>query len=423
MNCALQGDSLLYGNVLFRVIYDGLGQFFPQWLCWLDFFIAGFAIMFILVNGILLGSAFYTWAERRILGRFHNRVGPNRWGPFGLLQPIADLVKLIAKEDIVPSVADRIVFTAVPILMVMPLILVLAVVPFAKNTYLADLNVAVLYIVAVPAITTLAIFMAGWGSGNRFATFGAMRGVAMLISYEVPTILALAGVVLIAGSMSMTAIINAQAIPFLLVQPLGALLFLVGISAEINRTPFDVVEAESELVGGYHTEFSGVRFALIGLAEFGAVLTASAIMATLFLGGWSGPFLSGQLGALWFLLKVAFFAFIFIWIRASFPRLRIDQIMAFAWKFMFPMALLNLVVTAVEVYIFKDDTTGAISTGELWAMAGINLTIGVIAVLLAGHIIKESIRPPRVTMAAPLTPVSSMTWTEPQSGGVTQEVG
>ncbi len=423
MSCALQEGSLLHSNVLFRVIYDGLGQFLPHWLCWLDFFIAGFTIMFILVNGILLGAAFYTWAERRLLGRFHNRIGPNRWGPFGLLQPIADLLKLLTKEDIIPSVADRIVFTAVPILMVMPLILVLAVVPFAKNTYLADLNIAVLYIIAVPSITTLAIFMAGWSSGNRYALFGAMRGVAMLISYEVPTVLALVGVVLVTGSMSLVAIVNSQAIPFLLVQPLGAFLFLVGISAELNRTPFDIVEADSELVAGYHTEYSGIKFALIQLAEFGAVLTASGIMATLFLGGWSGPFLSGQLGALWFLLKVVLFAFIFIWIRATFPRLRIDQIMAFAWKFMFPVALLNLMITAVEVYVFRDDATGAISRGGLWAMAGINLLVAVVVVVLFGNMIKERVRPPRRIVATPLTRVTPLAHGEAEIPKAIQEVG
>ena len=423
MSCALQEGSLLHSNVLFRGIYDGLGQIFPHWLCWLDFFIAGFSIMFILVNGILLGTAFYTWAERRLLGRFHNRIGPNRWGPFGLLQPIADLLKLLIKEDIVPRVADRIVFTAVPILMVMPLILVLAVVPFAKNTYLADLNIAVLYIIAVPSITTIAIFMAGWASGNRYALFGAMRGVAMLISYEVPAVLALVGVVLIAGSMSMTDIVNGQSIPFLLVQPLGAFLFLVGISAELNRTPFDIVEAESELVAGFHTEYGGIKFALIQLAEFGAVLTTSGIMATLFLGGWSGPFLSGQLGALWFLLKVLFFVFLFVWIRATFPRLRIDQIMAFAWKFMFPLALLNVLVTAVEVYFFRDDVTGTISRGGLWAMAGINLAIGVAVVVLFGNMIKEKVRPPRKTVATPLTRITPLAREELESPRATQEAG
>ena len=289
MNCQIEAGSLLYNSVLFRHIYNGIGQFFPEQICWLDYFISGFIIMFILVNGVLLGAAIYIWAERRILGRFQNRVGPNRWGPFGLLQPIADLVKLITKEDLIPSSADRLAFTLVPIIMVMPLILMLAVIPFARNTSLADLNIGVLYIIAITSVTTLGIFMAGWSSGNRFAMFGAMRGVAMLISYEVPTVLSLVGVVLLAGSMQMTEVVNAQTLPFILVQPLGMVVFLLGISAELNRTPFDIVEAESELTAGYHTEYSGTKFLLIQAAEFGGVIAASGVMATLFLGGWSGP--------------------------------------------------------------------------------------------------------------------------------------
>ena len=392
MNCHIGPDGLLYDSVLFRHIYNTLGEVLPAKLCALDYFISGFIIMFILVNGVLLGAAVFVWAERRILGRFHNRVGPNRWGPFGLLQPIADLVKLLSKEDLIPRGADRLAFTLVPIVMVMPLILVMAVVPFAKNTFLADLNIGVLYIVAVTSVSTLGIFMAGWASGNRYALFGAMRGVAMLISYEIPLVLSLVGVVLIAGSMRLTDVVNAQTLPFILVQPLGIFVFLLGISAELNRTPFDIVEAESELTAGYHTEYSGTKFALIQAAEFGGVLAASAVMATLFLGGWSGPFLSGQLGALWFLLKVAFFAFMFIWVRATFPRLRIDQIMAFAWKFLFPLSLINLFATTLEVFFLRDDA-GAISRADLAIMMAINLALAVAAIALFGNLIRQRVRP------------------------------
>ena len=178
----------------------------------------------------------------------------------------------------------------------------------------------------------------------------------MLISYEIPTVLSLVGIVMLAGSMSLVDVVNAQLLPFILVQPLGILVFMLGISAELNRTPFDIVEAESELVAGYHTEYSGIKFALVQMAEFGGVIAASAVASTLFLGGWSGPFLSGQLGALWFLLKLGFFVFLFIWIRGTFPRLRIDQIMAFAWKFLFPMSLINIVVTTLEVFWLRDET-------------------------------------------------------------------
>ena len=420
MSCQIEPGSLLYDSVLFRHIYNGIGDVFPNSLCWLDYFISGFVIMFILVNGILLGAALFVWAERRILGRFHNRLGPNRWGPFGLLQPIADLVKLLSKEDLMPREADKLAFTLVPIVMVMPLILILAVIPFARNTFLADLNIAVLYIIAVTSVSTLGIFMAGWSSGNRYAMFGAMRGVAMLISYEIPVVLSLVGVVLIAGSMRMTDVVNAQTVPFLLVQPLGLFVFLTGISAELNRTPFDIVEAESELVAGYHTEYSGIKFALIQMAEFGGVLAASAVIATLFLGGWSGPFLSGQLGALWFLLKVAFITFLFIWIRATFPRLRIDQIMAFAWKFLLPLSLINLFATTIEVYFLSGDD-GAISRGDLGIMAGINIALALAAISLFGRAIREKVRPPvRTAEVVPLGGWASATSTQIASAGPTE---
>ena len=405
MSCQIE-SGLLYDNVLFRHIYNGIGEVLPHQLCALDYFISGFIIMFILVNGVLLGAAIFIWAERRILGRFQNRLGPNRWGPFGLLQPIADLVKLISKEDLIPAGADRLAFTLVPILMVMPLILVVAVVPFAKNTFLVDLNVGVLYVVAVTSISTLAIFMAGWASGNRYALFGAMRGVAMLISYEIPVVLSLVGVVLLTGSMRMTDVVNAQTLPFLLVQPLGILVFFLGISAELNRTPFDITEAESELTAGYHTEYSGTKFLLIQAGEFGGVVAASGIMATLFLGGWSGPFLSGQLGALWFLLKVGAFVFLFIWIRATFPRLRIDQIMAFTWKFLFPLSLINLFATTIEVYLLRGDG-GAITRGDLAIMTVINFAVAVGAIALFGNVIKERVRPPVRTAAVVATPRAS----------------
>ena len=406
MNCAIEPGSILYDSVLFRHIYNLLGEVLPHQLCALDYFLSGFIIMFILVNSVLLGAAVFVWAERRILGRFHNRLGPNRWGPFGLLQPIADLVKLITKEDLIPRGADRLAFTLVPIVMVMPLILMMAVVPIAKNTFLADLNIGVLYILAVTSVTTLGIFMAGWASGNRYALFGSMRGVAMLISYEIPTVLSVVGIVLLAGSMRLTDVVNAQTVPFILVQPLGFLVFLLGISAELNRTPFDVVEAESELIAGYHTEYSGTKFALIQAAELGGVLAASAVMASFFLGGWSGPFLSGQLGALWILLKICFFTFLFIWIRATFPRLRIDQIMAFAWKFLFPLSLINLFSTTILGYFLRDDVTGEMTRGDLGIMTGINMMLAVAAIAVFGQAIKERVRPP-VRTAETVTPAAS----------------
>ncbi|MDP3064898.1 MAG: NADH-quinone oxidoreductase subunit NuoH, partial [Chloroflexota bacterium] len=361
----------LLENYLFRNVYCPLAAnqgnkavcgwhgngLLPAGWEWLAYFLAGFTIIFMLVNAVLMLGMVYTWTERRVLGRFQSRLGPNRWGPWGLLTPVADAIKLLLKEDIVPRAADRLLFNLAPVLMVVPVFLTLAVVPFAHNTFLADLNIGVLFVPAVGAMTTLAIFTAGWSSSTRYALFGAMRGVAQLISYEIPVVLALAGVVLLAGSMSLTRVVDAQGVPFLLVQPLGAFIFLVGTSAELNRTPFDIVEAESEIIAGYHIEYSGMKWGLFQLAEFAAVLVASALLATFYLGGWSGPFASGQLGLFWFMAKVALFTFLFIWIRATLPRLRVDQIMAFAWKFLFPMSLVNVFAGAVEVYLLRDPST------------------------------------------------------------------
>ncbi len=390
--CQLADGSLLNDNVIFRGIYNGFGQVLPEWLCWLAFVVAGLVIMLILTNAVLLGAAIFVWSERRLIARMQNRVGPNRWGPFGLFTPIADLLKLLFKEDLVPREADRIAFTLVPIVMLAPVILMLAVVPFAQGTVLADINVGVLFVVGITAISGLGIFMAGWASGNRYALFGAMRGVAILISYEVPTVLALVGIVLAAGSMRMTDVVEAQTIPFLVVQPLAAFIFLVGVSAELNRTPFDVLEAESELIAGYHIEYSGAKFALIQAAEYGAVLAASALLATFFLAGWVGPFLSGPLGPVWFLLKVAFFAMMFIWARATFPRLRVDQIMSFAWKFLFPLSIVNLFAVALEVY-FLGDVQSGLTQADLGIMTAINLGLTVIAVVAYGRLFRGKMRP------------------------------
>ncbi|NQW23457.1 MAG: NADH-quinone oxidoreductase subunit NuoH [SAR202 cluster bacterium] len=400
MNCVLGPDNILYDTLLFRVIYDFVGQLLP---CGLAYVASGFAIMFLLANGVLLGAGGFSWAERRLIGRFHNRVGPNRWGPFGTLQPMADLFKLLFKEDLTPRGADRIVFMIVPVAMVAPVILMMAVVPFAKDTALANLNVGVLYVLAVTSITSIAIFMAGWSSNNLYAMFGASRGVAVLISYEVPVVMSLLGVVLVAGSMSMADVVSAQTVPFLLVQPLAFFVFFAGTSAELNRTPFDLAEAESEIIAGYHIEYSGVKFALIQAAEFGAVLTSSAVMVTLFLSGWSGP-ASSYLGWAWFLMKIGVLAFVFSWIRATFPRLRIDQLLAFAWKFLLPLSIINLFATALEVYFLRDGA-GILEATDLWIMAGINFGVAIGCLLIFGTLIQDKVRPVRpvsgVTIAAP----------------------
>ena len=387
MNCQLASDNILYSNGLYRLVYDLAGHVLP---CWLSYMVAGLVIVFILVNAVLLGAAVITWGERRLLGRFQNRVGPNRWGPFGLFQPLADLLKLLTKEDLMPSGADRLVFPLVPILMVAPLLLMTAVIPFAQNTALASLNVGVLYILAVSSVTSVAIFMAGWSSNNRYAMFGAARAVAVLISYEVPVVLSLLGVVMVAASMSLGSIVGAQALPFILVQPLAFFVFLAGMSAELNRSPFDVAEAESEIIAGYHTEYSGVKFALIQAAEFGGVGVVAAITATLFLGGWSGP-LSEYLGWLWFLLKTGIVVFLFVWFRATYPRLRIDQIMAFSWKFLLPLSLINLFAVTLEVFLLRGDN-GTLTVGDLGLMAVINLAVAAVSVFVFGNLIRDKVK-------------------------------
>ena len=402
MNCVLGSDNILNDTVLYRVIYEAVGNVLP---CGLSYVVAGLAMMMILVNGVLVGAGLFSGVERRLIGRFHNRIGPNRWGPFGLLQPMADLVKLLTKEDLTPKSADRLLFAIVPVAMLAPVILTMAVVPFAKDTALANLNVGVLYILAVTSITSVAIFMAGWASDNRYAMFGASRGVAVLISYEVPVVMSLLGVVLLAGSMSLDDVVSAQNVPFLLVQPMAFFVFLAGISAELNRTPFDLAEAESELIAGFHTEYSGVKFALIQAAEFGAVLTSSAVIVTLFLSGWSGPF-SEYFGWAWFLLKIGVLAFMFSWVRATLPRLRIDQLLAFAWKFLLPLSIINLFATALEVYFLRDDA-GTLATSDLWVMAGINFGVAFACLIIFGTLIKEKVRPARLITGDTLSAVEA----------------
>ncbi len=392
----LNPDGALGGNPLFNLLYSALAHILP---CWVSFLVAGLVIMLILINAVLLGAAIVSWGERRLLGRFQNRIGPNRWGPFGALQPIADLAKLITKEDIIPYGADRLAFTAVPVIMVAAALLATAVLPFAKDVALVDLNVGVLFVLAVSSLTSIAVFTAGWASNNRYALFGAGRAVAVLLSYEIPVVLSLLGVVLVAGSMSLGDIVTAQAVPFFLVQPLAFFVFVAGMSAELNRTPFDVAEAESEIIAGYHTEYSGIKFALIQAAEFGGVLVVSGLIATLFLAGWAGP-VADWLGWLWFLIKTFIGIFVFVWIRSTYPRLRLDQIMSVCWKFLMPLSMINLAAVVLEVFFLRD-ANGVLTTADLWIMAVINIVLATVSIAFFGRLIREKVR-----TGLPVTPVS-----------------
>ena len=309
------------------------------WWHWLVFTVGIIAFVLIMVMGAI-------WIERRGMARMQSRLGPNRAGPFGLLQPVADALKVMLKENIVPDSADKLVHWLAPVVAFAPAMMIFAVVPFQNGALLADLNIGILYVVAISSVSTVGVFMAGWGSSNKYSLLGAMRNVAAVVSYEMPLVLAVLGVVLVAGSLSMNQIVVAQDIPFILLQPLGFFIFFVAGCAEINRSPFDLMEADSELVAGFHTEYSGMKFAMFYLAEYAEALAISTIIATLFLGGWRGPLLPPWL---WLVIKVFFVFFLMVWTRTTLPRIRIDQLMGLAWKFLFPLALINLIITAIEV--------------------------------------------------------------------------
>ena len=340
------------------------------WWHWLLFTV----VIIVFVLALVMG---FIWLERRGMGRMQARLGPNRAGPFGLLQPVADALKVLIKEDIIPTKADKLVHWLAPVVAFAPVLLIFAVVPFQDGALLADLNIGILYVVAISSVATLGIFMAGWGSSNKYSLLGAMREVASVVSYEIPVVLAIVGVVLVAGSLSLNQIVLAQDIPFILLQPLGFLLFFIGGCAEINRSPFDLMEADSELVAGFHTEYSGMKFAMFYLTEYAEALVISALITTLFLGGWRGPVLPPWL---WFIIKVIAVFFVMVWTRTTLPRVRIDQLMALAWKLLFPLALINLFITGIEVLTWP--------TALPWVMIFVNLAIMAVLVLLWSRFFK-----------------------------------
>ncbi|HYG35722.1 MAG TPA: NADH-quinone oxidoreductase subunit NuoH [Clostridia bacterium] len=299
-----------------------------------------------------------TILERKGLGRIQNRYGPNRVGPFGFLQPLADGVKSMTKEDVVPRTADRVVHFLAPLVLVGPVFLALAVLPMGRNMVAVDLDAGVLFFFAVGAATELSVFMAGWSSRNKYSVLGAMRAIAQMISYEVPLILSAITVIMMAGSLSTTAIVSSQAgysgwLPnWYVLTPwgfAGFILFMIAAAAESNRSPFDLPEGESEIIAGYYIEYSGFKFALFFLGEYIGMFAVSGLGITLFLGGWHAPlpFLEFIPSYLWFFGKLLLLICLFIWVRGTLPRLRMDQLMNFAWKFMLPMALINILVTGV----------------------------------------------------------------------------
>ena len=314
----------------------------------------------------VIGFAYTTYYERRAIARIQTRIGPNRAGPAGLLQPVADAIKLIFNEELIPAKADKFLFLLAPVLTVLPSLIIWAVIPWGTSItiagreiplYLADINVGALYLMAVASIAVYGIVIAGWSSNSKYPLLGSLRSTAQIISYELSLGLAFVGPILIANSMSMVSIVEKQQETawFVFLQPLGFVIFFLAVLAEINRAPFDMPEAEQELVGGYHTEYSGMKFALFFMAEYIKMIAVSAIAATLFLGGYSGPWVESipWLGPIYLLLKIIILLFVIIWIRATLPRFRYDRLMAFGWKIMLPLALINVFLTAVVIVLLQ----------------------------------------------------------------------
>ncbi len=327
-----------------------------------------FIVTFLIMIVLLLSMAYTTWYERKVLARFQDRLGPTRTGPAGLLQPLADAVKLMGKEDLVPAAADRYVFLFAPMITFTTALLSAAVIPWggtveifgrSVNLFPTDLNVGALFVLAASSVGVYGIILGGWASGNRYSLLGAIRSAAQVISYELILGFSLVGIFIITGTMSLTEIMFRQhdtfsigpfeiANWFVLSQPLAFVLFVIAAVAETNRAPFDLPEAESELVAGFMTEYSAMRFALYFLGEYISMIVISLFAATLFLGGTSGPGADTYwgLGILWLVFKVIAFLFFYIWLRATLPRFRFDQLMGLAWKVLLPLAILNIVITA-----------------------------------------------------------------------------
>jgi NADH-quinone oxidoreductase subunit H len=336
----------------------------------IDTFVIPLLKIIILLNMVLVAVTYMVLLERKVIAWVQVRLGPMRVGPHGVLQPIADAVKLLIKEDITPARADRWVFTLAPIIVLVPALIVFAVIPFGDEVtlfgrtitlYITDINVGLLYVVAVTSIGVYGIILGGWASNSKYPLLASLRASAQLVSYEVAIIMTLVSMAIMAGTLSMVGIVEAQrnaGVWFVFVQPVAFVIFFIGGLAETNRAPFDMPEAEQELTGGFHTEYSGMRFALFFLAEYANIIVISAVSTTLFLGGWLRPFPNVEALAfldvvpvwIWFLLKTFLFLYTFLWIRATFPRYRYDQLMRLGWKVLIPIALANLVVTgAVKV--------------------------------------------------------------------------
>jgi len=339
----------------------------------------------LVINGLIGGLIFallgvvmvlvLTYMERKVFSRLQDRIGPNRWGPFGVLQAVTDAIKMLIKEDIVPDEADRLLFNLAPVLMVIPAVMLYTVLPFGRGMQGSDLGVGALYVVAIGSLTSIAVMTAGWSSNNKYGLLGAFRVIAQLVSYEIPMVLAVASVVLVTGSMSLVDIVESQPIPNAILMPVAFLVYMAAGMAELGRSPFDLLEADSEIVAGYFIEYSGMKFALFFLAEYINMFAVAGLVTTLFLSGWKGPVLPTWL---WFFIKTFAVVFVFIWARGSWPRFRIDHMLNFAWKFLVPLALVNLMVVGLVDKLLTD--------AEMWvravALLGSNLVLVVVTLIV-----------------------------------------
>ncbi|MFD0695508.1 NADH-quinone oxidoreductase subunit NuoH [Paenibacillus sp. GCM10027628] len=321
-------------------------------LSWTNFFIFLFwgIVMLLLVLGFVTYAIYF---ERKVIGWMQLRIGPNRTGPLGLLQSVADVTKLLIKEDTIPKKAERELFILAPVITFIPSFTIIATIPFSDKLFNANLNIGLLYYVALTGISTIGIILGGWASNNKYALLGGMRSAAQMISYEVPLVISVIGVIMMTGSLNLHTIVDHQTGGFwhwnFIPQILGFIIFVIAGVSELNRTPFDLPEAESELVAGYHVEYSGFRFAFFMLAEYVYVFVIASLTSLIFLGGWHAPFpfLDFIPGVIWFLLKFSLIVFFLFWLRATLPRVRVDQLMGFGWKVLLPLALVNMLVTAI----------------------------------------------------------------------------
>lgn len=368
-----------------------------DWTIWLEWVIKGLVLCLVLLTGF----AYLTYYERRALARIQNRIGPNRAGPFGLLQPIADAVKLIVKEELTPGRAYKVVFFLAPIITVVPSLIIAAVIPWGTSfqlfgrtitLYVADINVGVLYLMSIASIAVYGIVLAGWSSNNKYAMLGGMRSSAQMISYELSLGLSFVTAILLANSMRMIDIVEEQrGLWFVVIQPVGAIIFWIATLAEVNRAPFDMPEAEQELTAGYHAEYSGMKFALFFMAEYQKMIVICAILATLFFGGYLGPditkipfigqyltWLAPFMGPLYMFIKIFILLFLMIWVRATFPRIRYDRLMSFGWKVLVPLALAVVFITATGILLSQELNNQL----YFWAIPFLSIFAAVIAVVM-----------------------------------------